>query len=155
MNSSSLWMEPFWNISLKFNLIMDYEKKYNELVERIKEFHEAGNALTKAQMEIILPELAESKDERIRKDIIRFFRDAARGNTMVVNSEAFTEWADYLENEEKQNSAEYIKRNSKEWHTLLSEQYNKGYWKGKEGAEDAEIQRARMRLAQLPTRGLV
>lgn len=81
---------------------MDYEKKYNELVERVKEFHEAGNALTKAQMEIILPELAESEKVKTKIAIIQFFRDAARGNTMVVNSEAFTEWADYLENKEEQ-----------------------------------------------------
>lgn len=135
---------------------MDYEKKYNELVERVKEFHEAGNALTKAQMEIILPELRESEKAKTKIAIIQFFRDAARGNTMVVNSEAFTEWADYLENEEKQKSAEYIKRNSKEWHALLSEQYSKGYWKGKADAvTDTEIRGARMRLAQLPTRGLV
>lgn len=46
-----------------------YEQKYNEIVERIKELHAAGNSLTKKQMEIILPELAESEDERIIEQI--------------------------------------------------------------------------------------
>lgn len=51
-----------------------YEQKYNEIVERIKELHDAGNSLTKKQMEIILPELRDSEDERIRKDVLAFIR---------------------------------------------------------------------------------
>ena len=31
----------------------------------------------------------------------------------------------------EQQPAEYIKRNSKEWHSLLAEQWDKGFWKGK------------------------
>lgn len=49
---------------------MDYEKAYKESFEAAKGLHEAGNALTKKQMEIVFPQLAESEDERIRKDII-------------------------------------------------------------------------------------
>ncbi len=54
---------------------MDYEKKYKEMVERVKAFHKEGNALTKAQMEIILPELAESEDKRISNLIYCIVRD--------------------------------------------------------------------------------
>ena len=34
--------------------------------------------------------------------------------------------------------AEYIKRNSKEWYSLLAEQYDKGFWKGKAEQKPAE-----------------
>lgn len=43
----------------------------------------------------------------------------------------------------EQKPAEYIKRNSKEWYSLLAEQYDKGFWKGKaeqKSAEWAELQ---------------
>lgn len=46
---------------------------YDEMVQRVKELHEAGNALTKKQMEIVLPELAESEDERIRTRLLEYF----------------------------------------------------------------------------------
>ena len=46
--------------------MIDYEKEYKEMVQRVKELHESGSPLTKRQMEIICPGLAESEDERIR-----------------------------------------------------------------------------------------
>lgn len=49
---------------------MDNEKKYNELVGKIKRAYlYAQTNSTKAVLEDILPELAESKDEKIRKAI--------------------------------------------------------------------------------------
>lgn len=51
---------------------MDYEKKYNEALERAKRlrdsFYQTMNA--KRVVEEIFPELAESEDERIRKAIV-------------------------------------------------------------------------------------
>lgn len=52
---------------------MDYEKAYKESFEAAKGLHEAGNALTKKQMEIVFPQLAESEDERIRKELVALF----------------------------------------------------------------------------------
>ena len=49
-------------------------KAYDEMVQRVKELHEAGNALTKKQMEIICPELTESEDERNWKSVERAIR---------------------------------------------------------------------------------
>ena len=48
----------------------DKAKAYDEIVQRVKELHEAGNDLTKKQMEIICPELAESEDERMLNKLI-------------------------------------------------------------------------------------
>ena len=46
--------------------IEEKARAYDAMVQRVKELYESGNALTKRQMEIIYPELAESEDERIR-----------------------------------------------------------------------------------------
>ena len=54
--------------------------KYEEALERAKELHEAGNALTKSQMEIVFPELKESKHERIREELIGHCKDLVRMN---------------------------------------------------------------------------
>lgn len=48
---------------------MDYKSEYEAMVKRCRELHESGNALTKQQMEIVCPQLKESEDERIKKDI--------------------------------------------------------------------------------------
>ena len=59
----------------------NYEQKYKEIVERVKELHAAGNFFTKKQMEIILPQLAESEDERIRKNLIRMVQNVRNDST--------------------------------------------------------------------------
>lgn len=46
-------------------------KAYDEMLQRVKELHESGNTFTKAQMEVICPELADSEDKRI----IRLLRE--------------------------------------------------------------------------------
>lgn len=51
---------------------MDYEKKYKEALERAKGMWEQG--MMPERVEYIFPELKESEDERIRKDIIRVFK---------------------------------------------------------------------------------
>ena len=61
---------------------MDYEAKYKEMVQRARELHETGNALTKMQMEIVCPELSESEDERIRK----WLYDLVAGNLKTTVS---------------------------------------------------------------------
>ena len=54
------------------------EKEYNEAFKRAKELHETGNALTKQQMEIVFPQLAESEDERVRRTLVEYFGPAAQ-----------------------------------------------------------------------------
>ena len=57
---------------------MDYEKKYKELVGKIKKAYlYAQTDSTKAVLEDILPELAESEDERIRKSIIELVKQSS------------------------------------------------------------------------------
>ena len=49
---------------------MDYEKKYKEALERAKDYYEKGYLMINAALEKMFPELNESEDETIRKDII-------------------------------------------------------------------------------------
>ena len=47
-------------------------------------------------------------------------------NIKYIEIRRMDEWGELIE----QKPAEYIKRNSKEWYSLLTEQYDKGFWKG-------------------------
>lgn len=49
---------------------MDYEKAYKESFGVAKCLHEAGDIITRKQMERLFPQLSESNDERIRKGLI-------------------------------------------------------------------------------------
>ena len=74
------------------------EKEYNEAFKRAKELHEAGNALTKQQMEIVFPQLAESEDEKAYKRIeqlLRLFTSEAEKTYLLA----------YLEKQKEQKSA--------------------------------------------------
>ena len=89
--------------------IEEKAKAYDEMVQRVKELHETGNFLTKKQMEIICPELAESEDERIRKAIL--------GLTYVDGIEPILEKCSITKQEirawlEKQKEPHYTKRNA-------------------------------------------
>ena len=59
---------------------MDYEKKYKEALERVRRLHDRMLVLSStdalvasAELEFIFPELAESEDERIRKELKEAF----------------------------------------------------------------------------------
>ncbi len=57
---------------------MNYEEKYKEALERARDLHkdaiDMGESLRAKQCEIIFPELRESEDERIRKELIEFVK---------------------------------------------------------------------------------
>lgn len=70
---------------------MDYKKEYEAIVQRARELHEGGNALTKQQMEIVCPELAESEDKRVNEEIRNF----------LIDMECKREWISYLEKQKE------------------------------------------------------
>lgn len=137
---------------------MDYKKEYEEIVQRVKELHESGNALTKKQMEIIFPELRESEDEKIRKDImvavenwhtyerveeIRFYlreqkeqKDYRKLYEEVVNSDWFKEnYKGKSLGEEKQKEQKPVENSGKELLYVSNKSYNIGFRDGKMAAE--------------------
>lgn len=52
---------------------MNYKEKYKQALERAKKLYEQGT-ITES-LGYVFPELKESEDERIKKTIIRFFKD--------------------------------------------------------------------------------
>lgn len=54
---------------------MDYEKKYKEALERARENFPCVNQGGQAILQDIFPELKESEDEKIRKEILDYFKD--------------------------------------------------------------------------------
>lgn len=86
---------------------MDYEKAYKESFEAAKGLHEAGNALTKKQMEIVFPQLAESEDERITRAInnmLPFIPDEAYANNGVTKEDILA----WLEKQKEEDGYEAI-----------------------------------------------
>lgn len=68
---------------------MDYEKKYNEALERARQFSEHPLQEDSSNIvEYIFPELQESEDERIRKEILQSIRD----NMAVIHKDKCIAW---------------------------------------------------------------
>ena len=53
----------------------DYEKKYKEALEKANSAYKDEDRHLKATLGKIFPELKESEDEKIRKDIIAFIKE--------------------------------------------------------------------------------
>lgn len=94
---------------------MDYKKEYEAMVQRARELHKGGNALTKQQMEIVYPELAESEDKRVNEEIRNF----------LIDMECKREWIAYLE---KRKEPDYC--HHEVGLSGCSEEYSKGYYDG-------------------------
>lgn len=79
---------------------MDYEKAYKEALERARDLHDnhpLGQPQTWTTCEKIFPELRESEDERIRKEIIQSIKD----NMCVIHKDKCLSW---LEKQGEQHS---------------------------------------------------
>ena len=88
---------------------MNYEKKYNEALERAKNLRkdaiDMGEDIRAKQCEIIFPELNESDDERIRQELITHCR-----NTRCVTEEGaerIAKWIAWLEKQDEQEPIEW------------------------------------------------
>jgi len=77
----------------------NYEQKYKEALERAKlsrlQLLDIGEEAT--EIEYIFPELKESEDDRIRKELIKHLRDGAEGYMPAGNAEDYTRWLFWLE----------------------------------------------------------
>ena len=71
---------------------MDYEKKYNEALERLQALHRDYDNISnlvdvKRELESIFPELRESEDERIRKWLLECVENLSDGNFIEVSKQ--------------------------------------------------------------------
>lgn len=94
---------------------MDYEKAYKYALERARNLHKDAidmeESLLAKQCEIIFPELKESDDEKIRKELIEFVEIVADWQSNKK------EWLAWLEKQgEKDNWAEELNTKIKELH---------------------------------------
>ena len=78
---------------------MDYEQKYKEAFERARNIHKYSSDLAEIKrMEYIFPELAESEDERIRKELLEHCKNQAKPYIQTGNKcLQIQSWIDWLE----------------------------------------------------------
>ena len=126
---------------------MDYEKEYKDMVQRARELHESGNALTQLQMEIVCPALAESEDERLRKllvwqvhrniedetnDLAQSVYDGIKGHDPDIE-ESIEDWKKCLAYLENIIAYEVLNIDDLEWLKFLPERFNpQPHWKPSE-----------------------
>ena len=82
---------------------MDYKEKYNKLVEAIKVLQEANPSDEGIQnwVEDNVPELAESEDERIRKEIYTYlFNELNNTKQLTPITDTFERWLKWLKYDE-------------------------------------------------------
>jgi len=78
---------------------MDYEKKYNDALNLAKSYY--GNGCNEF-LDTIFPELSESEDERIRREIIDFIcQKIDRGSVTKEQREKSNSWLAYLEKQKE------------------------------------------------------
>ena len=78
-------------------------KAYDKAIERAKAWCDCENATTddKILLKRILPELAESEDEMIRKSITEFFKNFSKNGTYLAIPDV-TKWIAWLEKQGEQ-----------------------------------------------------
>lgn len=80
---------------------MDYEKKYQEALERARQFSEHPLQEDSSNIvEYIFPELKESEDEKIRKEMIAYMKHPKDGELFPKA------WISYLEKQGEQKPVE-------------------------------------------------
>lgn len=100
---------------------MDYEKKYNEAIERAKQFMSEHPTRAEADLMVALfPELRESEDERIRKSIIHILQVGG-----------------YMSSEEKDKAFAYLEK-QKDINCLACDEHLKGYLAGRKVTEEKQ-----------------
>jgi hypothetical protein len=88
------------------NEIMNYEKEYKEAFERARTIHNEHRAQCADVMVKVFPELCESEDEKIRKELIAFLNHyhTGQGKTVVYDND----WISWLEKQGSQKSIEKV-----------------------------------------------
>lgn len=82
-------------------------KRYDKALERAKNLHkdaiDMGNSIRAKQCEIIFPELKESEDKNIRKELTEFLKSASEGRLDILTPyKTFGKWLTWLEKQGEQ-----------------------------------------------------
>ena len=105
----------------------DYEQKYKEAIDKIKEFLKGEETIGKDKLEEILPELKEeSKDERIRRELINAIKSSAQFNSCLQkHGFDIKEVLSWVEKQGEQNNLLNFDEAEKEKNDFVSEQFIK------------------------------
>ena len=122
---------------------MDYEKRNKEILEKLRTLRvswSSTNNRAAKEIEEAIPELIESEDERIRKEIIDFATKANNGVTSILaNNYNFNKWVALIEKRAEQKTVVIIPKfrvgdtirinNSNAEYTIT--EISDGYYRGK------------------------
>ncbi len=120
---------------------MDYEKAYKDALNKAKSkiWNDKGHLLYEDDIIEIFPELAESEDERIRKEIIQFLQ---LPHPQFVGKRNHEKWIAWLEKQKTtEETLQYLKENHSPsevsdfqaaMNIAVAKAYNKGYADGLE-----------------------
>lgn len=113
---------------------MDYEKKYKEAFKWIESIYPKFSHEQQMEAEAFFPELKESEDERIRKDLIEYFKWNVK---QILNDFSNKECIAWLEKQGEQKPADKVETKFKVWDSIkttneetltITKIDDKGYW---------------------------
>ena len=87
---------------------MDYKQKYEQLTKFIKDLYPHMSDYCKEKTEGVIPELKESEDERIRKEILNVFKQLDECTTICGRNYDYAKWIAWLEKQGVQKSADKV-----------------------------------------------
>ena len=100
---------------------MDYEKKYKEAIEKATALYKAAEPMSGCNvlLETIFPELEESEDEKIRKELIKYFTKGREFLSIIpYNTEEVIAW---LEKQGEQKPAEWSEEDGRNLKGIIDE----------------------------------
>ncbi len=112
-------------------------KAYDEAIERAEKATRAGSDTAMDIVQYIFPQLAESKEEKIRKEMLAFFKNFYETGTWNAISDC-KEWITYLEKQKDASKAieaidridKYIDEHLANAHDMKDSDPNKKYYRG-------------------------
>ena len=121
---------------------MDYKEKYEQALERCKEEFNFNNLAysheeIKQKLKHVFPELKESEDERIRKEILNVFKQLDECTTICGRNYDYAKWIAWLE---KQDPNRLEKEIELAYKTADEMQYKRGYEDAKREIESEDEQ---------------
>lgn len=86
---------------------MDYEKKYKEALSFLKDLKPYMSDYCTEKLEGFFPELSESEDEKIRKELLEHCLNRRDGKQICVDASDYRRWAVWLEKQGEQKPVEW------------------------------------------------
>lgn len=113
---------------------MDYEKKYNEALNWMRELYPGLHGATKEDAEHYFPELRESEDERIRKKCIELIkRVIPSGDSQSQESKEILDCISYLEKQKELDKMIVV--SPEVWDNAISDAFENGKKEGEKQKE--------------------